>query len=142
MTTPEPSPVAARPSPELAPTEVVLAQLAALQREPYDGAGAGAGLRGAWEFASPGNRAATGPVEQFADMVRGPVYGGLLGHRAVQLGPLVQAGDDAQQEVLLVTALDETIGFTWVLSLQQDPPHTDCWMTDGVLRHPDRSGTP
>ncbi len=142
MTSPEPSPVASRPSPGLAPTDVVLGQLAALQREPYDGDGAGPGLRAAWEFASPSNRAATGPVEQFADMVRGPVYGGLLGHRAVQLGPLVEQGDQAQLEVVLVTAQDQAIGFTWVLSRQEDPPYAGCWMTDGVLRHPDRSGTP
>ena len=126
------------PAPDLSPTDVVLAQLEGLRDEPREGDGAGPGIRRAWEFASPANREATGPVDRFADMVRGSVYGGLLQHRAAQLGPLLEDDGEAQQEVLVVTADDRTVGFTWVLSLQDDAPHAGCWMTDGVLRHPDR----
>ena len=136
MTTP--SPVDA-PGTALSPADVVLAQLAAFQREPYAGTGAGPGIRTAWLFASPGNREATGPVELFAEMVRGQVYGGLLGHRAAQLGPVVEDGEQAQLEVLLLTAADETVGFTFVLGRQSHPPYAGCWMTEGVLRHTDRA---
>ena len=126
------------PAPDLSPTDVVLAQLEGLRREPLDGAGAGLGIRRAWEFASPANREATGPVDRFADMVRGSIYRVLLEHRAAQLGPLLEDDGEAQQEVLVLTSDDQTVGFTWVLSLQDDHPHEGCWMTDGVLRHPDR----
>ena len=140
MSPSEPAPAATAPTAGLSPTDVVLAQLEGFRREPYAGAGAGAGIRAAWSFASPGNREATGPVELFAEMVRGPVYGGLLGHRAAQVGPAIEDGDQARLEVLLLTAVDDTIGFTWVLARQTDPPYAGCWMTDGVLRHPDRAG--
>lgn len=113
----------------------MLAQLAGLRSEPRDGAGAGAGVQLVWEFASPGNRAATGPVHRFADMLRGSSYAALLEHRAAQLGPLVQDGEQARQEVLVLAADDRTVGFTWVLARQPAGPHAGCWLTDGVVRH-------
>jgi hypothetical protein len=136
MTSPSP---AAAPSPSLSPADVVLAQLGGLQREPHDGDGYGAGLAQAWEFASPGNREATGPLPRFAGMLRDEAYRGLLGHRAVQLGPVLEEGGQAQVEVLVITADDRTEGYTWVLGRQSDPPWAGCWMTDGVVRHPDRA---
>jgi len=108
---------------------VVVAQLSGLQREP---AASGEGLAQCWAFASPGNREATGPLERFGELLRNPVYRGLLGHRATQLGPLDQSAGQARQEVLVMTDDDETLGFTWVLG-----QYDGCWMTDGVLRHPD-----
>lgn len=122
-------------SPGLGAEQVVLAQLAGLAREHADDATPGEGLQACWELASPGNRAATGPFERFALMLRSPLYVGLLGHRTVHLGPLVIEGEQARQEVLVVTADDRTEGYTWVLSRQHDPPYAGCWMTDGVLRH-------
>lgn len=126
------------PDPALSPGDVVAAQLAGLRQEPRSGTGAGAGVRTAWAFASPGNQAATGPLGRFALMLRAPVYLGLLEHRAAQLGPVLLDGDQARQEVLVLTADDQAIGFTWVLGRQPGPPHRGCWLTDGVLRHPDR----
>lgn len=61
---------AAVPSPGLTATDVVLAQLEGLRREPRDGAAAGSGVLQVWAFASPGNRAATGPVHRFAAIDR------------------------------------------------------------------------
>ncbi|MCW2777947.1 MAG: hypothetical protein JWN17_1672 [Frankiales bacterium] len=136
MTSPSP---AVLPSPALDPADVVLAQLAGLQREPHDDVdGYGEGLVAAWEFASPGNREATGPLARFAGMLRNEAYRGLLGHRAVQLGPVQEDRGQAQVEVLVVTADDRTEGYTWVLGRQTDAPYAGCWMTDGVVRHPDR----
>ena len=115
-------------------------QLAALATEPRAGRDAGEGLRTAWQFASPGNRAATGPLERFALMLRSPAYLGLLEHRAAQLGPVVLRGDEARLEVLVLTADDQAQGYTWVLGRQSTAPWTGCWMTDGVLLHPDDRG--
>jgi Domain of unknown function (DUF4864) len=126
------------PSPALGPAEVVLAQLDALRLEPFEGEPEpGEGLARAWEYASPGNRAATGPLPRFAQMLRADAYRGLLGHRAAQLGPLVQDGAQARVEVLVVAADDSTQGYTWVLGRQRGGPHADCWPTDGVVRHPE-----
>lgn len=122
--------------PPLTPTDVVLAQLAALREEPLDGVGAGPGLRTVWALASADNQAATGPVERFAEMVRSSLYRSLLSHRAAHVGPLLEQDGEAQLEVLVLSATDEAVGFTWVLSQQED----GSWRTDGVLRHPDRAG--
>lgn len=128
------------PSPALSASDVVAAQLVALQAEPQDGDGPGAGIRTAFSFASPGNQAAIGPLDRFAELLRNPLYVGLLEHRVAQLGPLQERGDDAQQEVLVLTRDDRTEGFTWVLARRWSPPHEGCWLTDGVLRHPERGG--
>ncbi|HEU0101252.1 MAG TPA: DUF4864 domain-containing protein [Mycobacteriales bacterium] len=131
MTTPE------APAPGLSPTDVVLAQLAGLRSEPRVGAAAGRGVHQVWAFASPGNRAATGPVQRFAAMLRGSAYAALLEHRAAQLGPLVDRGDEAQVEVLVLGTDDRTVGFTWVLARQRTGAYAGCWLTEGVVRHPD-----
>lgn len=115
--------------------QVVAAQLAALRTEARRGVGAGEGIQAAWAFASPENQAATGPLARFAAMLRGPVYGGLLSHRAAHLGPVHQRGDDARQEVLVLTDDDAAQGFTWVLGRRREGAHAGCWLTDGVLRH-------
>ena len=76
-------------------------------------------------------------LDRFADLLRTPLYVGLLEHRAAQLGPVRRAGDAVHLEVLVLTKDDRTQGFTWVLGRQGGPPHQGCWLTDGVLRHPD-----
>ncbi len=126
------------PSPALSAEEVVAVQLEALRTEPRHG-GAGPGVRVAWAFASPGNRAATGPLSRFAAMLRSPLYVGLLDHRAAQAGPARESGDVAELEVLVLTRDDAALGFTWVLGRCSGAPHPGCWLTDAVLRHPDRA---
>ena len=125
------------PSPDLTATDVVLAQLEGLRSEPRAGGDAGSGVQQVWAFASPGNQAATGPVHRFAEMLRGSSYVALLEHRAAQLGPLLEQGDEAQQEVLVLGADDRTVGFTWVLARQATGPYAGCWLTEGVVRHPE-----
>ena len=133
----------AAPSPALQPDDVVALQLAALRAEPPSGgSSASPGIVTAWAFASPGNRAATGPVSRFAAMLHGPAYGGLLGHRAAQAGPVRVSGDTAEQEVLVLTRDDQALGFTWVLGRCRTAPYAGCWLTDAVLRHPDRPAGP
>lgn len=128
------------PSPDLGPADVVLAQLAAFQREPVDepDGPAGDGMAEAFAFASPGNRAATGPLPRFGQMLRADAYRGLLGHRVAQLGPVQVDQGSARIEVLVVAADDSTQGYTWVLSRQRAAPHAGCWLTDGVVRHPEQ----
>lgn len=128
-----------RPDRALTPDGVVAVQLAALRSERRAGVGAGDGIRVTWGFASPGNQRATGPIQRFASMLRSPAYDGLLGHRAAQAGPVLLDGDSARQEVLVLTEDDRAQGYTWVLCRRWDGVHAGCWLTDGVLRHPDPS---
>lgn len=128
--------VGRRPAPELSPEDVVNAQLAALQRVSAVPGRDLAGVLAVWAFASPGNRAATGPVERFAAMLRGPLYRCLLDFRTAQLAPPVVGLDSAQQDAVLLAADGAVVGVTFMLSRQTEPPYASCWMTDGVLRHP------
>ena len=70
-----------RPSPELSPDAVLDIQLKALQRADLDDGA----MQVVFNFASPGNRAVTGPLERFDAMVRGFPYDVLVGHREVRI---------------------------------------------------------
>ena len=60
------------PSPDIAPAEVIAIQLNGLQYN--DMPETDAGIRQAWAFAHPRNRAATGPLPRFTMMLKGPGY--------------------------------------------------------------------
>ena len=126
------SPPDPSPSPEWTPAEVVRFQVEALQRndQPYDDAG----IETAFEFASPGNQAATGPLPRFAEMVHGPVYRDMLGFKSAEYGPIRVEGDQAVQDVTLVQADGRRVTFLFGLSRQSDGACDGCWMTDAVVR--------
>ena len=120
------------PSPEWTPAEVIRLQVEALQHndEPHDDAG----IETAFEFASPGNRAATGPLPRFAAMVHGPAYRDMLGFERAEYGPVGVDGDQAAQEVTLVQADGRRTTYLFGLSRQSGGRYDGCWMTDAVVR--------
>ncbi len=123
-----------RPSPGLSPTEVVRIQLAALQRN--DSPSPDAGIALAYRFASPGNRAQSGSLENFVRMIH-TGYAEMLNHRSAQYEPVAMLDSgEALQGVTLKAANGQTLRYVFILSRQQGPPCTDCWMTDGVLSAP------
>ncbi len=117
------------PGAELSPREVVAAQLEALRRndDPYPDCG----IETAYRFASPANRAATGPIERFARMLRDPMYQPMLNCRRVELGLGLATGDLAWVEAAVVDAEGETVVYEFTLSRVKE---LGCWMTDSVLR--------
>ena len=119
------------PSPDLSPEAVVRIQVEALQAndEPHDDAG----IATAFRFASPGNRAATGPLARFSAMVHGPAYRDLLGSERATYGPMVFEGDEAAQAVTLVHADGRRALYVFALSRQRGGPYDGCWMTDAVV---------
>ena len=131
VTAPEPS-SDPDPSPEWTPAEVVRFQVEALQRndDPYPDAG----IATAFQFASPGNRAATGPLDRFAEMVHGPGYRDMLGFARAEFGPIQVEGDQAVQEVTLVQPDGRRATFLFGLSRQAGGDCDGCWMTDAVVR--------
>jgi hypothetical protein len=121
-----------RPSPELSPEAVVRLQVEALQRndEPHPDAG----IEAAFRFASPANRRATGPIERFAAMVKGPAYGAMLGFERAEYGEMRVEGDRAAQRVTLVQPDGRRVSYVFGLSKQSGGEYDACWMTDSVLR--------
>ena len=126
------------PSPDLTPEEVVRLQVEALQRN--DEPRPDAGIATAFRFASPGNRRATGPLERFAAMVKGPVYGDMLGFESAEYGVMRVEGDLAAQRVTLVQSDGRRVRYVFGLSKQTGGDCAGCWMTDSVVREADPPG--
>lgn len=118
-----------KPSPVLSPRQVVEIQLAALKA---NGArGKDLGIAQTFDFASPANRAWTGPLSRFTRMIRAS-FSSMLDHRGARIGPLVAEGRSAVFPVVIRDAAGREHGFLWTLSRQTEGRYKDCWMTDGV----------
>ncbi|NBC12001.1 MAG: DUF4864 domain-containing protein [Gammaproteobacteria bacterium] len=120
---------ATEPSPDLAPEEVVRMQVEWLRTNDAGDQG----IAQVFAFASPANRAQTGPLDRFTAMVRSAPYAALLGHRKARFGAIAMTATQARQRVTIVTSNDETRAFLWVLSRQTDDACKGCWMTDAVI---------
>ncbi|MCH8112370.1 MAG: DUF4864 domain-containing protein [Proteobacteria bacterium] len=120
-----------RPHPSFSPDAVVRIQMEALGRndEPY----ADRGIEITWEFASPGNKVFTGPLERFKTMIHGRNFGPMLNHKSVEYENLRVDGGDAQLDVIVLTADDRYVGYRFGLSRQTHPSCKGCWMTDSVV---------
>lgn len=123
----------AQPHKTLSPPDVIRLQLTALAHNQM--LGKDQGIDVAWRFASPSNRAATGPYNRFREMVRGG-YPAMLDHRKSALGELELTAIEARQLVVLEAADGSVHAYLWVLGLQDSGPYRGCWMTDAVIELP------
>ena len=119
------------PSPELTPGMVIIIQLDALQNNDLSPGNEGIGC--AWNFASPANRTAIGPIERFIELVKNPLYRNLIGFETAELGQIVLQEDRAQQVVRLYHPKRKTFLYAFLLSKQETEPYRGCWMTDAVI---------
>jgi len=119
------------PGPELGPSDVVRLQLEALRHNDASDRGIAAAFR----FASPENRANTGPLPRFARMIRDGPYAVMLRYEAATYGAVVIRGGEALQRVTLV-APGEVATFLFLLSRQTKGECAGCWLTDSVLLEP------
>jgi hypothetical protein len=129
--TPDTSASIPSPAPELSPEEVVRVQVEALGAN--DTPEEGAGIRAAFNFASPANRRATGPLERFTTLFDTPMYGPMIDHTAAQFSDVQREDDTARVGVILTTSDGEPVGYLFQLTLQQRAPYENCWMTDAVV---------
>ena len=120
------------PSPDLSPREVVQLQVEALgtNDEPF----AEAGIAAAFNFASPANKRATGPLARFRTLFETSAYGPMIDHAGATYSQVQLEGRTAQMGVLLNTEDGGQVGYLFRLSKQTEAPHEACWMTDGVMR--------
>ena len=119
------------PDPSLSPLDVTKIVMNALQRN--DEPKKNRGIAITFNFASPANKTVTGPLTRFVNMVNGPVYGGMIGHRGVTYENIDTDGDNARIDVILKTAAGKLIGFRFILSRQRDNQYDGAWMTDSVI---------
>jgi hypothetical protein len=122
-------PAEAKPAPQFTPEQVIELQIRALS---------GQGeiktrVERCYRFASPANRAHTGPLDRFLRMVDSPPYGPLLNAKKFLVG---RASVDNGRAHLLLTVVDtggELTLYRCFLSRQTDGEFAGCWMTDAVL---------
>ena len=119
------------PDPDLSPRDVVRLQLDALRRNGQ--LGHDRGIATAFRFASPTNRAITGPLERFVEMLKNPLYRPMLDHASAEFGPVQDDGDVARVQVVLFGRMGEVAAYDFTLSRDEE---TDCWLTDGVMLAP------
>lgn len=119
------------PDPALSPADVIRIQLEALRNNDEQDRG----IAVAFRFASPANRANTGPLARFIPMIKQGPYALMLDFRDATYGPVETVADRARQRVTL-TGARETMTYWFHLSRQSEPPYVDCWMTDSVFIEP------
>lgn len=122
------------PRPELDPPQVVEAMLTALKKNSAQG------IAELYRFSSPGNREKTGPLENFAAMIR-EGFPDMLGHRAARLAPPLIDGDRAMMPVEIQSSEGEVSRYVFLLSRQTVPGCKGCWMADAVFS-PEAEGAP
>ncbi len=122
---------AATPSPILTPEQVVRIQLEALRNNSPDGEG----FEISYRFASPSNKAHTGPLPRFAHMIENGVYSLMLTYNQAAYLPMEVMGRAARQRVTLYGDGRATT-FTFYLSLQTGSTCSGCWMTEAVMAEP------
>ena len=120
-----------KPTPEINPEEVVKIQLSSLMNnnEPY----VNAGIEQTWEFAHPSNRAFTGPIQRFTQMMYAPSYAVMLDHKKHDILEVKIDNDIAYFFIELTSSDGKMFGFKWTLEkVEEEGVFKDCWMTTGV----------
>lgn len=117
------------PSKSLTPEQVVSTQMEALvaYRE------APSAIRQVFAFASPANKAVTGPLDRFERMIQGDGYYPMVESDYWMAGRAVAREGQATVLVTTIDANDSVSLYRFYLS-KQKAPHEDCWMTDRVIR--------
>ena len=120
-----------KPKPEINPEEVVKIQLSSLMNnnEPY----LNAGIEQTWEFAHPSNRAFTGPIQRFTQMMYAPSYAVMLNHKKHDIIEVKLDKNIADFFIELTSTDGKIFGFKWTLEkVKEEGGFKDCWMTTAV----------
>jgi hypothetical protein len=114
-------------TPTTTPESIVQLQLQALQEDD---------MYSVFKFASPNNKAMTGPWQRFGAMVRSPPYHHLVGHRQADVLLGVTSGDTSSWRGLVRVSSKTSelpVEYWWVLSRCTEGPFLGCYMVDTVL---------
>jgi hypothetical protein len=119
------------PDPTYGPERVIDVQLTALADN--DTPVENAGIKTAYNFASPANRRSTGPLERFISMVESRRYAPMIDHADAVAGPLTRGDGRADQRVTLTGPDGRTVTYRFGVSRQSGGPLDGCWLTDRVV---------
>lgn len=118
------------PSSDYRPQEVVQIVINSLQEN--SSARDDSGIATVFRFASPGNRAGTGPLPRFISMIKRG-FPDMLNHGGARYDPMEIVDDTAVQAVWLMQDSGKEMGYAFKLSRQPDGDYAGMWMTDAVV---------
>ncbi len=117
------------PNVQITPEQVVRIVIEALKTN--DPSKNDDGIATVFEFASPGNKSATGPLQRFTKMIKGG-FGQMLNHIDSEFGPMEIKENTALQAVWLTTRSGQQIGYVFQIGKQVGGEFNDMWMTESV----------
>ena len=115
----------------LKPLDVLMIQLNSLKNNniPYKDAG----IEQTWEFAHPINKAFTGPLERFKQMIYSDSYKILISHENVKTVILKESANKFLYKVYVLSKDKKKYYYIWQIEkVNQDGDFKDCWMTNRV----------
>ena len=120
-----------KPNTELKPIDVLKIQLNSLKNNntPYKDAG----IEQTWEFAHPINKAATGPLKRFKQMIYSDSYKILISHQNNETIILKESVNKFVYKVYVLSKDKKNYYYIWQIEkVEQEGGLKNCWMTTGV----------
>ena len=119
------------PNSDIMPDEVINIQLKSLMKN--DVPSKDNGIKQTWEFAHPNNQRFTGPLDNFAKMIKGESYKMLIGHIGHEILEIDNDNKRALYEVIILGPDKKYFKFRWqVEKFLEDGPLKNCWLTTVV----------
>lgn len=126
-----PVPGVPTPEPDDGPEAALARQLDALAAN--DDPVPDAGIKTAYNYASPANRRRTGDYDRFARLLRSGRYAPLVDHAEAVTGPLERGWNGATRRVTVTGTGGRTVTYAFRLSPAATGPFRNCWQTDAVV---------
>jgi hypothetical protein len=126
--------VTPRPNLALGPAEVVRIVVDALREN--NSPLPNAGVFTAYQFASPGNHAVTGPYGRFLQVVKTSDFIPLFKKYPREFEAIAVNGDYAEQILRVKLDGGMTAAYKFMASQQKEGACRGCWMLDGVVKVP------
>ena len=120
-----------KPNANLKPFDVLMIQLNSLKNNniPYKDAG----IYQTWEFAHPNNKAMTGPLEKFKQMIYNKNYEILISHQGTEVIILKETEEISVYKVTVLTKNKKKYYYIWqVEKVLSEGNLKNCWMTTNV----------
>ena len=120
-----------KPNSNLKPFDVLTIQLNSLKNNnnPYKDAG----IEQTWEFAHPINKASTGPLERFRQMIYSDSYKILISHQNNKTMILKESVNKFVYKVYVLSKDKKKYYYIWQIEkVTQEGNLKNCWMTTGV----------
>lgn len=132
---PETSYMIDEPSAHLSARDVVEAQLKALQNNDYPDNNSG--IKVAYNFASPYQKAENGPFRRYENMYNSRRFRTLINCSEYFVEKHFSNDKKAEYFVFITDKNGKERVFLFRLSKQTISPYTDCWMTDSIIAYVD-----